>query len=150
MKRALHLTDLLPDLGQTIAVNAQVPLAKIAERSQPHLKTCRAQPLNELSEKILGKLCRRILAAQMSKRVEHDVAQTPLARQPFDVFDALAHDRDPLASRFVSFFGVDKHHDRVAHFCFRIWLLRARQSLRKGLPPKALRLETQKLHRERN
>jgi hypothetical protein len=142
--------DLFPNLGQTIAVDAQVPLAEVTERCSPDYVSGFAQTLRDDVNKSFSEIGGGGLAAQVGEGVDDDVLDSSFVGKPFDMFQRLPQDCGFSARFFVGLLGMDEDHDRIHDFFTDVLVRYAGQDLRVGLPTKMLRLETKKFHAERS
>ena len=76
---------LFPNLGQAVAVDAQVPLAEIAERCCPDCVSGFAQTLRDSINKGFSEIRGSGVAAQMGERVDDDVLDVSFVGKPLDV-----------------------------------------------------------------
>lgn len=112
--------DLFPNLRQTVAVDAQVPLAKVTERCGPHYVTGFAETLRDGVNKSFGEIGGGGLAAQVGEGVDDDVLEPSFIGKPLDVLQRLPQDCVFSARFFVGLLGMDEDDDRVRDFFIRV------------------------------
>lgn len=76
---------LFPNLGQAVAVNAQVPLAEVTERCCPDCISVFAETLRDSFDESFGEIRGGSLAAQVGKGVDDDILEVSFVGKPLDV-----------------------------------------------------------------
>jgi hypothetical protein len=76
---------LFPNFRQAVAVDAQVPLAEVAERCCPDYVSGFAEALRDSANKSFGEIRGGGLAAQVGKGVDDDILEVSFVGKPLDV-----------------------------------------------------------------
>ena len=138
--------DLFPNLGQAVAVDAQVPLAKVTEGCDPDCISIFAEPLSDSVDNSLGEIRGGGFTAEMGEGVNNDILEISFVGKPLDVLQALPQDRSFSIYFFVGFLGVDENNNCLRDIFIAVLIGNLGQGLRVGFPVESLRLETKKLH----
>src|SRR5262249_4332135 len=104
---------LFPNLGQAVAVDAQVPLAEVTKWCRPDDVSGFAEALRKGINKGFSEIRGGGLAAQVGEGMNDDVLEISLVGKPLDVLQRLPQDRRFSVCFFVGLLGVDEDNDCV-------------------------------------
>ena len=138
--------DFFPHLGKAFAVNAQVPLTKIAERGAPDSIAGFLQALIQCRDERFGESGLSRVAAQMSEGMEHDVFEAAFVGEPFDMLERLAQHRRRAGVVAIAGFSVDEDDHSPSHFLLNIEIGDIGESLCMALPAETFGLKAEQFH----
>ena len=141
------LSDLLPNLGETLAAHGDLPGAEPAKRRAPYAVARPTQAFAEFVEKLACKARLRVVATQMSKGVQNEGLDFALVGEPLEVLERLAKGRGTRIA-LVARLTVDEGHDAVANLA-PAPLIRILDRLRMWLPGEAIGDKAQQSHAPR-
>jgi hypothetical protein len=104
---------LFPNLRQAVAVDAEVPLAEVAERCCPHPIGVFAETLRDSVNKGFGEIRGGGLAAEVGKSVDDDVLDRSFVGEPLDMLQGSPQDCDFSVCLFIGLLCVDEDNDSV-------------------------------------
>ena len=139
-------SDFFPYLGETLAVDAEIPFTKIPEGSGPYLIARVLESFRQFGQELASELRTRVFATQMGEGMQHDVLHVALVGEPLDVFERILEHAPPLVAGFIFGFGVHEDDHAVFDLFLDFLLLDLIECLREGLPPEPAGLKTEEFH----
>lgn len=111
--------NLFPNFGQTFTIDAQIPFAQVAERREPNFIAGLAQALGHCPNERIGASWLSGVTAEVSERMQHNIAKIALIGEPFQVFYRLTQNGSLALHCQIACFGVKKRHNGRTDLLFK-------------------------------